>query len=182
MQIGTSGSVRFGARPDGTSAETSSAAMESMQARFVPADTALEMSIPGGFDYPVDKVAVEVGHVNRMFLDVDSLGCIRFRFVKPEIVIGAGWIEYQHILADTFSRDTVLGLGDLEGPFGVRSGQNAQTMHHRRSGHGVVVGIMDEAVLRVVAFESFPLIVVDALHGSPISGVARFVSFYETYG
>jgi hypothetical protein len=41
---------------------------------------------------------------------------------------------------------------------------------------------MDEAVLRVVAFESFPLIDVDALHGSPISGVARFVSFYETYG
>src|SRR4051812_30986914 len=156
--------------------------METMQARFVPADTALEVSAPGGFDYPVDKVAVEVGHVDRMFLDVDSLGGIRFSFVKPEIIVGAGWIKYQHILVDAFSRDAVLALGDLEGPFGIWSGQNAQTMHHRRSGHGVVVGIMDEAVLRVIAFESFPLIDVDALHGSPISGVVRFISFYETYG
>jgi hypothetical protein len=156
--------------------------METMQARFVPADTALEVSIPGGFDYPVDKVAVEVGHVDRMFLDVDSLGGIRFSFVKPEIIVGAGWKKYQHILVDAFSRDTVLALGDLEGPFGIWSGQNAQTMHHRRSGHGVMVGIMDEAVLRVVAFESFPLIDVDALHGFPISGVVRFISFYETYG
>src|SRR4051794_12931771 len=44
-------------------------------------------------------------------------------------------------------------------------------MHHRRSGHSIVVGIMDEAVLRVIAFESFSLVDVDALHGSPISYV-----------
>src|SRR4051812_24003690 len=106
-----------------------------------------------------------------MFLDVDSPGCIRFRLVKPAIVVVADWIKYQHILVDAFPRDTVLSFGDLEGPFGVRNGQNAQTMHHRRSGHSIVVGIMDEAVLRVIAFESFPLVDVDALHGSPISYV-----------
>jgi hypothetical protein len=36
-----------------------------------------------------------------------------------------------------------------------------------------VVGIMDEAVLRVIDFERFPLIDVDALHGSLVSDVVR---------
>jgi hypothetical protein len=153
------------------SAEPSSPAMETMQARFVPANSGLEVSIPGGFDYPVDKLAVEIRHVDGMFLDVDSLGRIRLRPVKLEIVIIADRIKHKHILADAFFRDIVLGLGDLEGPFGVRNGQNAQTMHHRRFGHGVVVGIMDETVLRIIAFESFPLIDIDALHESPISDV-----------
>jgi len=156
--------------------------METMQARFVPADTALEVSIPGGFDYPVDKVAVEARHFDGLFLDVDSLGGIRFRLVEPEIVVVADWVKHKHILADAIFRDTVLSFGNLEGPFGVRTGQNAQAMHHRRFGQSVVVGVMDETVLRVVAFESFPLIDVDALHGFPISGVVRFISFYETYG
>ena len=61
--------------------------METMQARFVPAYSGLEVSIPGGFDYTIDKVAVEVRHVNGMFLDVNSLGCIRFGLVKPKRLI-----------------------------------------------------------------------------------------------
>src|SRR3954452_10880971 len=65
---------------------------------------------------------------------------IRKRNSTVVIVVVADWIKYQHILVDAFPRDTVLSFGDLEGPFGVRNGQNAQTMHHRRSGHSIVVG------------------------------------------
>jgi hypothetical protein len=147
--------------------------METLQARFTPANSGLEVCVPGSFDYPVDEVAVEVRQINGMFLDVNSLGGIRFRLIEAVIVIVADWIKYQHILVDAFTRDILLGLGDLEGPFGIRNGQNAQPMHHRRFSHGVVVGIMDEAVLRVIDFERFPLIDVDALHGSLVSDVVR---------
>src|SRR5690349_7407135 len=101
------------------SAETASPAMETMQTRFVPANRALEVSVSGGFDYPVDKVAVEARHLNVVFLDVDSLGCIRLGLVKPEIVVVTDWVKHQRIVAGTFFRNTVMGLGNFEGSFGV---------------------------------------------------------------